>query len=287
MGPPIPLFSYDGRYSGGENGGTKIYENKANLSLPVYKDGSDAFTVSLAGGQLHLDDSLRLDSGTKVPETLSRIELGVQYFHQLPEKRNWGIRGSLGYAGDKPFASSKDMSFSLSGSYGFPGSGNGYWMAMVLMSNNSPFLNYIPIPGIVYMYKTPTFTGMFGFPILAMQWTPVEPWSYSLAILGPTAQTEIAYGHRNQVQVFTGYSLLQQSYIPSERTEDRDRLTLQEQKVAAGVRLGFIKSLPLEIQAGRVFGRSIYMGNGLFNKDRGSVELQDDWIFNVGLKYAF
>ncbi len=286
MGPPVPLISYDGRYSPGSNS-TSFTENKLNISAPIYKSDADTVALSLAGGILHLGDSLLLSSGKTVPTDLYRIETGVQYFHQLPEKRNWRFRGSIGYAGDKPFANSNDLTYSLNANYGFPGSGKGFWIVSVFFSNNGPLGNYIPIPGVSYFYKTDTFTGMFGFPITSIQWTPVFPWSFSLAVFGPIVQSEVGYGSIDRIQYFSGFYWTRQSYIPSERDKDKDRLTIEEKKAAVGFRTPVWEQMIGELQVGHAFDRSAYIGDGLFNKDGGSVSIPSDWYLSTSIKVKF
>lgn len=270
MGPPVSLISYDGRYSPGSSS-TSFIENKLNISAPIYKSEADTVSLSLAGSSFHLGNSLTLDSGKKVSTDLYRTEVGAQYFNQLPEKKHWGLRGSIGYAGDKPFTSSSDLTYSFSANYGFPGSGKGYWMLTAFFSNNGPLVNYIPMPGVSYLYNTDTFTGMFGFPFTSMQWTPVFPWSFSLAIFGPTVQSEVGYGSIDRVQFFSGFYWTRQSYILSKRDNDKDRLTIEEKKAAVGFRTPVLGPMIGEFQLGQAFDRSVYIGNGLFNKNGGSV----------------
>ncbi|MGZ3690666.1 MAG: hypothetical protein ACXVAX_04145 [Pseudobdellovibrio sp.] len=286
MGPPVPLISYEGQNIPG-NKSTSLIENKFGLSIPLYKDKSYTVAGTLTAGELHLGDSLILNTGRSVPTDLYRYEVGGQYMQPLEEKRLFSFKASAGYAGDKPSQAARDASYSLNFSYGVPGSENGYWMYMLFMTNNSPFINYFPIPGVMYIYRTPTFSGMFGFPILSMQWTPVEPWAYSLSLFGTNFQAEISYGHRDQLQGFIGYGVNQQSYIPSDRTTERERLTLQDQRVSAGLRMLLFKTAQLEFQAGQSFNRSIYVGEGFQKKDGGSLALASDSFMSWSLKIGF
>lgn len=286
MGPPIPLFSYEGTAFSGKDS-IPMSEHKVNLSAPLYKGDGYSLGGSLAGGQLHLGDGIKLDSGKELPAELYRYEIGFQYFQPLSDKRMLGVRASAGYSGDKPSSAGKDLSYSLNMFYGFPGEGNGYWMLMVFMANNSPLVNYLPIPGVVYLYRTPTFTGMFGFPILSMQWTPAGALSYSLSLFGLTLQSEVAYGARDQYQIFTGYSFNRQSYILSDRIEEKDRLSIQDQKVALGFRFPIKKKAEIEFKAGRSFDRSIYIGNGFNDKSKGLTTVESDSFANLSLKFAF
>jgi hypothetical protein len=60
-------------------------------------------------------DRVRFCSDKKEASTdLYRIEIGAQYFNQLPEKKNRGLRGSIGCAGDKPFANFNDLTSNTS-----------------------------------------------------------------------------------------------------------------------------------------------------------------------------
>lgn len=277
MGPPIPILSYETRWS------PDLNEHKGNVSLPVYKGKMDVAAVSLAGSQLHLGETLYFDNGRPAPNTLSRYEAGAQYSKQLLEKRSWGLRGSVGYAGDKPFAAGKDTTYSLMVNYGYPGE-KGYWSLFAYTSNNSPILNYVPLPGAAYFYKTANFTGVFGFPILSLQWTPVNPWAYSVSLFGPTFQAEASYGHRDDLQFFIAHSFSVQSYMPADREERKDRLYLREQKIGIGGRGLIAKKTMLELQGGRTMDRSMYVGKSFFKKESGEVNIPDDWFVNLIIK---
>lgn len=284
FGPPVPLVSYEGRYS---PGAPSFTENKLSISAPVHKSETSTLSLALAGSSFHLGNSLTLDSGRKVPVDLYRTETGAQYFDQLPEKKNWGLRGSIGYAGDKPFANSRDLTYSLSANYGFSDSGRGIWLISIFFSNNSPLGNYIPIPGVSYLYKTNTFTGLFGFPIASMQWTPVFPWVFSLAIFGPTVQSEAGYGSIDRVQAYSGFYWMRQSYIPSDRDNDKERLTSEEKKMAIGLRTPILAGAIGDVQFGEAFDRSIYIGDHLLKKDGGSVPIPSGWYVAASLKVKF
>lgn len=284
--PPAPLISYAGRYDLGENS-PSFTENKINISSPIFRAETDTVTLSLAGGNFHIGDSLVLSSGKQVPQDLYRAELGAQYFKKLPDKKIWGLRGSVGFAGDKPFVNTTDLTYNLSANYGFPGSGNGYWLLNVFISNNNPLKNFIPVPGFIYLYKTESFTGMFGFPVLSMQWTPVYPWSFSLAVFGPNIHSEVGYGSIARFQLFSGFYWVRQNYLPSDRNNVKDRLTIEEKKAAVGIRIPVLESMLAEIQLGQGFDRTVYIGNRLFNKDGGSISLPVNWYLSTGMKLKF
>ncbi len=278
--PPVPLLVMEGRVYPA-NHAPRMTDYRLNISSPVYKTETETVSMSAAYGHLNFQDEITLDSGLVVPTNLRRVELGAQYFKQLQEKRSWNLRGSVGYAGDTIFENSRDMSFSMNATYSYPGSERGTWVLSVFFANNSPLGNYVPIPGFIYIYRTENFTGLFGIPIAAVQWTPAYPWSLSLSLFGPTLQSEVAYGSVDKFQIYTGFQFTQQLYMLEARTDDDDRLRIQEMRALTGVRTPLFENVGGEFQVGYGFERSVYMGDGLFNKDRGSVDLDSNFYFNV------
>jgi hypothetical protein len=283
--PSGPLISYDGRYSPAHS--SSYSENKLHITSPVHTSETDSTALFMTGTAVHVGAAPLLDSGKPVPSDLYRVELGSQYFRKLPDNRNWGVRGSVGSAGDKPFARFDELTFTVNANYGFPGSENGYWKLNLFISNNSPIGNYIPIPGFGYLYKTESFTGLFGFPVLSIQWTPLFPWSFSLGILGPNIQTEAAYGSIDRFQLFSGFYWTRQNYIPSVRDHVKDRLTLEEKKAAVGLRTLIGGAMLAELQLGQAFDRGAYIGNGPLNKDGGSASIPSDWYVSTAIKLRY
>lgn len=282
-GPPIPSVSYDGRY--GSN--ARLTEHKLQITAPLHATQTGTVSLSATGGTVHTGNSPVLISGKRVPIDLYRLEAGIQYFERLPGNKNWGLRGAVGSAGDAPFSRLDDTTFSLGASYGFPGSENGSWKLGIFMSNNNPIMNYLPIPGVSYLYKSETFTGMIGVPMLSLQWTPVFPWSFSLGAFGPNILAEASYGDIDRFQVFSGFSWGRQNYILREREHATDRLTIEEKKTAFGIRIPLGEPLLAEFQAGRAFDRSMYIGNGPFSKSGGSAAIAADWFLSTTLKLKY
>lgn len=284
MSPPAPLVTYDERWSGN----TSSYnERKFSVTKPVMKTEKETMSLSLLGSQIQFGDTIFLDSGTELPTELSRVEIGTLYFHQLEGRRNWGLRGIIGYAGDELFKHGRDVSFTVTAHYGFPGTGYGFWMWTVFLSNNSPLLNYVPLPGFVYFYKTGTFTGLFGLPFATMKWRPTIDWSLGLSVVGTNVSSEIAYGSLDTWQFFTGFNWSRQSFILTDRAPRGDRLTLEEKKYGFGIRTPLLDMLDAEVQASYVYDRSIYMGQGLSNRDRGSARVNSSPYVSASMKAEF
>lgn len=279
-------LSYDGRFTP-ENRDTKtpsLVEHNISLSVPLYKSEKNTLAATLSGGDVNFSEPLKLSSGVNISDHLYRAEAGVQYSRHLEGKRNLGVRATFGYAGDK--LNNDTQSFSINANYSFPGE-SGYWTVLVMMSNNSPLGTFVPIPGFFYLYKTSTFTGLFGLPVLSMQWTPVNPWAFSFSAFGPNLKSEVSYGAVDQSQLFFGIDWRQQRYLINERINRDDRLTLEEKTAAIGIRQPLLKGVLYEIQYGYLFDRTIYYGESLFDKDGGYFDLESNWFLKCSLKMMF
>ena len=279
--PPIPVLSYDGRL----NLQAPAYtENKVSLSSPVFHDDANMVGGSLSAAKFQTVNAVDMGNGTIVPSELYRAEVGGQYTHQLGGKRNWGLRGSYGFAGDRAFDSTQDATFSLNAQYGYPSESGQYWMLTAFLSSNSPFGAYVPLVGFLYFYKTPTFTGVFGFPVISMQWTPRDQYAYSLTAFGTTLNAEAAYGELKTAQYFFNAGWTNQNFTLSNRIDDRDRLTFEEKKLALGVRAFAFGMMRAELQGGYSFDRIFYIGNGVRNMRDGSKHVDASPFVGVSLK---
>jgi hypothetical protein len=286
--PPFPMITYEGHLIPDDGHASKQMENRFNLSAPLYQGETQTFAVTVTGGQLDFAGPITLDSGKVIASEWTRAEVGLQYSQRYASGKHWSVKAAIGYAGDDPAHLTKDNSYSFIGSYGFPAEDKDFWELFIFMANNSQIANYVPFPGVVYIHRTEHFTGAFGLPVLSMQYTPTKMWLLSTSIFGLNAQAEAAYGALRGWQGFFGYAFVDQTYIPSVRNDDRDRLSVREQKFGPGLRTVFSKKFFVEGQVGWSFARSVYIGHSLTRSDSGpSANLDDGWFGNLALKYAF
>lgn len=279
---PFSMFTYTGVHS------TSIDQQRLSILTPLYRDEKNRFTAMANAANLHLDRGPILrKTGTKVPTEFYRTEVGGHYSHELSDARHLALRGSLGYASDKPFQDKQDLIFNLNGSYSFPGNEYSFWALTLFVSNNSPIANYIPIPGFLYFYKKNNLTGVFGLPMASLQWKPVQPWAFSFFLFGPTINLEAAYSLENRMQLFVASNWSQQSFFRSSRTRQDDRIIFEEKRGVLGLKSPLGRTLHGEAQIGYAFDRSIYEGDGFLNRDRGSAPIDDSWFAQINLRYSF
>lgn len=283
--PPFPMISVDGRFSPGDN---TQGDFSAKVSAPVHQTQQDYVAFTLAGGQMHFEDPVNLNSGRVVPRDLYRVEIGNQFQRKLEQGKSLAISASIGSAGDRIFADQRGLTFSANLRYGRPTPSGSYFLWTLFISNNSSFVGpFIPIPGFVYFYKTPTFTGMFGLPYLSLQWTPSTVWAHSFSMIGPSVVLESAYGEVKSIQYFLGANWSNQSFIMHEYVDSKERLTVEDKKIALGVRSFLFSKMIAEVRGGYSFDRLLYIGEGFRNMEAGSAELDPESFVSFSIKSAF
>ncbi|MES2525612.1 MAG: hypothetical protein V4598_00940 [Bdellovibrionota bacterium] len=261
-------------------------QGRASLTSPVWTSGEKSFTSSLSASTVKINERVIAPDGDKVGE-LHRVELGGNYSRMSDTKGLLGVRGSLGSAGDKLFHSSRDFIFSASAYYAPPEQEkDSHWIYTLSIFNNNGFANYIPLPGFIYLYKTETFTGMFGLPFLSMQWTPVKPWLLSFSFFITNLKSSISYSLSDSSILSLGFSINQQVFLREDREENRDRLFLNDKRIYLGYRQILSQALNLEIQGGQSFDRSLREGRR-FNDTEWRRDLGRSYYASLAANFSF
>ena len=281
LNPPFTVVSVDGRYSPGDNQQT---DGRIALSVPVVKTNERMITIKGASGIVSFEEPILISGVSTVPKTLYKAEAGFQYSQQLPGFKNFSVSSTIGYTGDQVM---KNTTFSALLNYGYPTETGNFLIWNLFISNNSPLGNYVPIPVIMYIYKTPTFTGLFGVPAISLQWTPSPGQAYSFSFMGINANAEAAFGQIRVIQTYLTTNWNTQSYIMENRLEDKERLSLEEKKVGLGVRSFIFRRAQVQLEAGYAFDRAAYVGEGLRNMKGGSTKMSDDTYMSLSLKAGF
>ena len=261
-----------------------IREGKISMATPIWSSHGNAITFFLSGGTIDLSEQRNFDTGLKTPRQLNRIDFGGQYSKVLENKRMVGAKVTAGSASDKAFHSQEEMTFSMNSFYTYPGSKDTQWIWTVFLSNNNPIANYVPIPGFIYLYKNQGFTGMFGLPFFSMQWTPAEPWVFSLSYFITNLKMIASYGFRDNVQVFGGFSINQQSFLRKDREDEQDRLFFNDKRLFTGFKSPMTKDISGEIQGGLSFDRSLQEGKR-FNDVESEADFGKSFYLSVGLTF--
>lgn len=261
---------------------------RANLSLPTSIDEDHTLVYTFSEALTHLGSRISLD-GVAVPDDLQRVEVGAHYFTKLTEGRSWAIRAQGGFAGETNISSQSPMSYSVSGHYAFPSESNSEdtWAVTLFYGNAVSFGSNFPIPGILYFFKRDHFSGVLGFPLISLNWNFADGYFSSINIIGSQLNSEIAKGNPREIQYYSAFAWNQQTFVLQNRKEDQDRVTVDEKRLSLGARLPLYPFLRADLQSGVSFDRSVFAGQGSFNRDRGSVNLDRDYFVNASMRMFF
>jgi len=285
--PPQPWISYSGSFAPKENPAA-IENHRLNLSYPLAKTEKDSYTVGLNLSHLHLSESRNLSkSGLATPRSLQRHDLNLGYNRTMGPARSLGIRGTLGVASDKPFQDAQDTTFNLSTFYSYPGNNQGIWVLSAFISNNSPILNYVPIPGFFYLKRTETLTYIVGIPLASVVWTPHEDLRVSASAFGPSLNLEVSQGEQRPWPFFAGFSWTPQTFLRANREDREDRLFYDEKRLFLGFRRTVLGQLSTEFQIGQAYDRRMTEGERFSDFEGGLARFRSSpfaaWNLNLTL----
>jgi hypothetical protein len=264
-----------------------LQQHRFGFQFPVFRGDTDTVAVSTNASLLKFSSAPVLSTGTRVNQDLAKLELGGVYSKKLEGDRLIGGRVGLGSASDQPFADREVTTFGMSAYYGFPNSDNDRWFITLFYSNNNPISNLLPIPGFIYLHFTKTFMGLFGVPFASITWMPSEVWTFSFSAFGPTINSEIAFGERQALQIFSGFNWSQQSFLRRDRVKNEDRVYFDEKRIFAGARLPVLEFIHSDLQVGYGFDRSIFEGSSYRNSDAGTKVFENSLYVSWNLKAGF
>jgi hypothetical protein len=283
--PQKSVVTFEGAYAW-EGNPTVVNQGKIGLNSPLWKKDGSSFTSSLSAGTIQFNEAVSVPKGDAISE-LHRVEAGGQYSKITEEKKSIGLRGTFGSAGDKPFASSREFIFSVNGFYApTPKSDDSMWVYTVFLSNNTPLLNYVPIPGFIYFMKKNEFTGMFGLPFMSVQWTPFKKWLFSGSFFITNFKASAIYLLQDSTQFGFNFANIQQTFLREDRTNFRDRLFFNERRLYAHARQVLSPDLVLELQSGISFDRNLREGKS-FTQKNWEQDLGRSWFVGTNLIVSF
>lgn len=286
----LPTLTYSGWYAAQGNPGSTNF-NLLSSSATLFQSDRNLISAYLLGSDFHINSPPQLPSGAMVPGDLGRLEFGARYSHKLSDQSSIGGGAAFGSASDQPFQSADVDTYSLNAFYNFSTSEHSSWVISLLYSNNNPISNYAPIPGFMYIYRTETFIGMFGFPFASILWRPADPWTLAASVFGPTGSLEVAYGHRRNFQTFVGIRAMEQSYLRAHRDDDSDRITEAEDRAYTGIRFPIYEDFIVEIQGGYAFNRFIGESDDThladFLSPENSADLGNSWYGSTTARVSF
>jgi hypothetical protein len=211
---------------------------------------------------------------------------GLSFHRPLSAGRSWGVMGSYGSASDKPFRDGRDGTIVLNGMY----RSSEKWLWLGNYSNNRPFMNNIPLPGILYVKehgREKTF--MAGFPFIYI----LQPFAAGhlsvryLAILPYNHKLRVLYNSWSVLKPYIGIEQSIQAFFDSARVTDQRRTFWQERKAVLGAEKSFGPFLKIDLQTGVAFDRQFFEARSYMRTQTHRRRIDDGSFVALNLKSMF
>lgn len=285
-GFPANKISID--YSGFNEPVEPLNSHRLGIQIPLYYSDTDTLSTSLRSSHLAVPKGVSIPGSDliEVPESLSSVEVGLQYTKKLDGDRTIGGGFSYGSASDSLFSTPESIAMGANLFYSFPSEKNDRWIWALFYSNNNPLFNY-PMPSVAYFFKRDTVMGAVGIPFVFLRWTPVAaPWTFTFFDVATIVKTEVSYGPPTS-QYMLGFDWNQQTWLRHDVKDTNNKLFFDEKKIFVGSRFLLAKFIFTELQIGQAYDRSFYEGQGLGRQETGTAFLPSSWFMAWSAKVQF
>jgi hypothetical protein len=241
-----------------------LFEHRLSLSIPLWQDGSDEWTL---GGSVRFQDidtrAVLPQSYERFPDELWDVRITPAYRHKFDN--GWIAGGSVTIASpsDRPFHSYDELLIRAAAFLRVPHGERNAWFFTLNYSNRSEFLEGLPIPGIAYVYSpSDRFTAVIGFPFTSIQAEIVDKLSVQLVYTPVrTVRVRLNYQPFRPLRLYAGFDWDHDFYLRADRGDEDDKLYYYEKRFTGGVRFD-LRHVGVELSGGWAFDRFYFEGEG-------------------------
>lgn len=261
-----------------------------SLRLPVMQSPEYEWSLSAKFASLDINTGVKLPGFAEAfPEDLWDIELGTTYRARLAEDWTAGVSARIGSAGDAPFASAGETTFTAVGYVRVPSGDKDAWVVMAIFRTELDALRGAPlIPAIAYHWvKDERFQTLLGLPYVWAQYKPVKPLKFSALASPYRALGKGSYALTEHVDLYAAYNWGRRRFIRHDRRHGNERLFFYGESVSAGLRWRLGEHAWIDVGGGYAFDRFIFEGKRYHSRhgrrfrigDTPFVALQIGWNF--------
>lgn len=275
-------YSTEASPQSGTTSAPGVYENRIRGVVPISKGDTDTWGLQTTLGNLHFGVSpVFTDTGASVSENFWDAEVGATYRHRYEENRELSANFSVGSVGDVPFNTINETIFQFNGTYRWPGEGRHSWFLLVNWSNNRTFLNYVPIPGVGYSYRSEDkrFTYVLGFPVNMVYWEIAKGFYGRASFTGISqANAEIGKELFFPLRLYGAFDWGQRVWLPAGRADLSDRLFFDQAKASVGLRSPLSPYLFADLSVGYEFARRLFLAHSYYSPlQDGKLAIDSGW----------
>ncbi len=231
------------------------------MPLGIPEEGKPLWLAIAKFGRLELaTDAILPDSGQRVPGQFWLVETGVTHIHPLASGSTLGGTFLFGSASDKPFHAGRDLTLMAILFATVPARNNRDDWSFSLFYSPTSQLPY-PLPGVAYVWKPDdTFEAKIGLPA-GLEWRPTADWEVSFNYF-PLVNVNAMVRRRlaERLWLFGGYRTDTQIYFLADRTVEKERFYVFDQRAGVGLEQQLGSGFSLEFLASYLFDRELFQG---------------------------
>lgn len=246
-----------------------------SLTCPIWQCAPDEWSASIhVRNELFQTDALFPTTGQPFPDTLWNVHLGTTYRHLFDNGWVAGGTVSVGSASDKPFDTINEMTAGLNGFLRIPQGEHNAWLFTLSYSSNSELP--IPIPGVAFIWQPSDQLRMnIGLPFQIM-YRPFDDLTFDLSyMLLTSVHARATYRVLPKLRVYGGYDYNNESYLPADRLDDRDRLFYYDQHLTTGMQYSVSQWATLDLSGGYTFDRFYFEGHSFSDRSHNRIDVGD------------
>lgn len=236
----------------------------ATASLRLLGTEHDTLLLELSGGTLDLDADGPItfpDSGTRVPGSIDRVDLGLIGRHIDAADRRWVASLGIGTRSDDVTDDDDAIRYRAFGAVFLPDAGQegpkleGWTLGLTWSSGID-----VPLPLVSYTWvHSPEFRAVIGLPFFALFWDPDPAWSISVRNVALNPGAEVGWKPAAGWKLYTRFAGEDWEGQTASRRSKNLRLSLDGWRLGLGAerswgRGGFRK---LRLEAGWEFEREL------------------------------
>jgi hypothetical protein len=263
-------------------------QHEVSLSGPLSQDSRHEWSASAGVRLQDFSTDAVLPDGRPFPEELWNVTIGSTYRHRFENGWIAGGQVTVSSPSDEPFHSLDEMAFGTTVFLRLPRGERDAWLFLLNYSSTREFLPHVPFPGLAYLYNpTDRLQLTLGVP-LALFYRPFDN-VFIDVFYAPITNVRARVGVRltRTTEVFLAYAWENESYFLADRPDDDERFFAYQQRVTAGVRVGPIYGLRLELAGGYAFDRFYFEGEGYGDRDENRIDVDSGPFATVRLDFRF
>jgi hypothetical protein len=272
--------------------GFRLLEHNGRISIPVYQDSRNEWTLSGEAGVQEIDTQAILPStAERFPDELWVFEVGGAYRHKFDNGWTGGISLNVGSASDKPFHTINEAYVHALALLRVPQGLRNAWLFSLIYESDTDFIDdlpNIPIPGIAYHWvPSDRFNLVIGVPFSSIEYKPIEKLTLEAQYFPVRhVRARVTYELFRPLRLYVGFDWDNDHWLRAERRHNADRFFYYEKRFTGGLRFD-LRHVGVVLSGGYAFDRFYFEGQGYSDRDFNRVDIESGPFVNARLNIRF